>query len=117
MRLQGYKKGQAAQGSSSYTESIIRSVVYADHDGSRLDHGIGFLSNPEAELFDGTHRDRRTDDVAAADIKFNDAVNSTFLDFNDRAFQLIACAQFHVHFLSIVTLLFSAPAYSGKYEG
>ena len=76
-----------------------RSVVHTDHDGSRLDDGVGFLADHKAEPLDRAHADGRRDDVSARDLDADDGIDRTFLDGYNLALELISCTELHFSLL------------------
>ena len=55
-------------------------MIDTDHDGCRLDDGVGILTDGETEFINGAEADRRGNHVAALEFDADDAVDGTFLD-------------------------------------
>lgn len=70
-------------------------VVNTDHNGGSLDDRISSLADLEAEFLDGGHGDGGADDVAAADVYLDDAVDGALLNGDDGSLELISCTEFH----------------------
>ena len=70
-------------------------LVDSDHNGCRLDNGIGFFADLKAEVLDGAHGDVCCDQVSASDVNGDDGVHSAFLDVDYFAFELVSCTDFH----------------------
>ena len=80
----------------------VRLLVHTDHDGGRLDHGIGLAADLQTELFNRIHGDGGAHNVAGADVDLHDAVDGAFLDVNDGSLELISCTEFHMNNLLLI---------------
>ena len=50
-------------------------MIDTDHDGCRLDDGVGILTDGETEFINGAEADRRGNHVAALEFDADDAVS------------------------------------------
>src|ERR1700722_16626647 len=96
MRPMKYTSASARAGRStatspdrtSFSRTIDRSIVEADHHVGRLDDGVGRLADLQAELIDGFIGDRGGDG-GAVHIEPDMRRGRAFLDFKDLALEPI----------------------------
>src|SRR5260370_37550314 len=71
------------------------SSVHCNHDVGGLHHDGHFICGLDAEFIDRLIRDRGGDDLPIADIDADMRGGRALLDFNDGAFDLVACTDAH----------------------
>src|SRR5258708_6192716 len=79
---------------TSFSRTIDRSLVEADHHVGRLDDGVGRLADFQTELVDGFVGDRGRDG-GATHIEPDMRGGRAFLDFDDLALEPVSGADLH----------------------
>src|SRR5690625_4546787 len=78
-----------------------RSVAGRQHHFGCLDHDIDLLALGDAQILHGVGGDHRGDDLAAADLDMDLAVDRTFLQVADAALDDVSCADLHSRILGL----------------
>jgi len=75
---------------------LVKLLLNANHNGACLDDCVCGAAYGQAEFLDGSHGNVGRNDVAAADVDLDIAVDCTLDDLNYGALELISCTKLHV---------------------